>query len=154
MNGTYDNSTSTFTNLISDIKEFADGFLAVNAKYTPSNGSLSEQFGRTDGTPLSATDLTWSYASTLTAFGARNGTIPASWGAANLTVPKTCLTNYGPTSNVTFSLNATTVMGGSFLSSSSRQKIFRRLNKLSEQNLSISLDPSRNYRIGRLIPLY
>ena len=35
--------------------------------------------------PTSALDLTWSYASAVTAFNARDGFVPASWGAANVT---------------------------------------------------------------------
>lgn len=41
--------------------------------------------------PLSAADLTWSYASFLTAIARRNGQVPASWGAASANaVPGTC----------------------------------------------------------------
>jgi glucoamylase len=57
-------------------------------------------------------DLTWSYASAITAFQARNGTVPASWGASGLTVPSECLTN---TVAVTFNVQATTVFGGEWL---------------------------------------
>lgn len=87
------------------------------AKYTPSDGGLAEQFDKSTGAPLSAVDLTWSYASALTAFAARNGTIPASWGASGLTVPSTCSTGGsggggGSTVAVTFNVQATTVLGG------------------------------------------
>jgi glucoamylase len=59
--------------------------------YIASNGSLSEQFGKADGKPLSAYDLTWSYAAFLTAAARRAGTVPASWvtSGAN-SVPGTC----------------------------------------------------------------
>ncbi|KAF8158200.1 glucoamylase [Crassisporium funariophilum] len=118
--GTFASSTSTFTTLTSAVQTFADGFLAINAKHTPSNGGLAEQFDRNTGTPLSAVDLTWSYASALTAFAARAGTIPASWGAQGLTVPSTCSTSGGGspgggggagTVQVTFNVVATTVFG-------------------------------------------
>ncbi|PPQ72654.1 hypothetical protein CVT26_004320 [Gymnopilus dilepis] len=110
--GTYASSTSTYTSLISAIQNFADGFLAINAKYTPSNGGLSEQFDKNSGSPLSAADLTWSYASALTAFAARGGFTPASWGAKGLTVPSgTCKTQTGPTVSVTFNVVATTQFG-------------------------------------------
>jgi glucoamylase len=109
--GTYSSSTSTFTTLISAVQTYADGFLAINAKYTPSNGGLSEQYSKTDGTPLSAVDLTWSYASTLTAFAARKGIVPVSWGAKGLEVPTICGTNTGPIVQVTFNVYATTQPG-------------------------------------------
>ena len=111
--GTYTSSTSTFTTLTSAIQIFADGFLAVNAKFTPDNGGLAEQFDRNSGSPLSAVDLTWSYASALTAFAARKGISPASWGAQGLVIPPVCNSNPGPTVQATFNVAATTQFGGS-----------------------------------------
>ena len=67
---------------------------------------------------MSAVDLTWSYASAITAFQARNGTVSASWGASGLTVPSTCQTGGGDTVAVTFNVLATTVFGGESLLSS------------------------------------
>jgi len=113
--GTYASSSSTFTTLTTAIKTFADGFLVMNAKYTPSNGALAEQYSKNDGHPLSAVDLTWSYASALTAFDARKGTIPASWGAMGLKVPSVCNVNTGPVVSITFNVQATTVFGGVIL---------------------------------------
>jgi hypothetical protein len=110
--GTYASSTSTFQTLTSAIQTYADGFIAINAKFTPSNGGLSEQFDKNSGTPLSAVDLTWSYASALTAFAARNGFSSPSWGAKGLTVPSACSSNSGPTVAVTFNVQATTTFGG------------------------------------------
>lgn len=112
--GTYAASTSTFTTLTSAVKTFADGFVAKVAQFTPSSGALAEQYDRNDGHPLSAVDLTWSYASALTAFSARGGKTPVSWGASGLTVPTTCQSNIGPTVTVTFNVQATTVFGGAF----------------------------------------
>jgi len=110
--GSYTSSTSTYSTLTTSVKTFADGFLLVNAKYTPSDGSLAEQFTRTGGSPLSARDLTWSYASALTAFAARGSFIPPSWGASGLIVPSSCAANPGPTVSVTFNVQAATVLGG------------------------------------------
>ncbi|KAG7090984.1 hypothetical protein E1B28_010051 [Marasmius oreades] len=113
--GTYASSTSTFTTLTSAIKTYADGFVAVVAKYTPSNGGLAEQYTRDTGTPTSAVDLTWSYAAALTAFGAHAGQVPASWGAKGLTVPTTCVRGGGTggsTVSITFNVHAETVFGG------------------------------------------
>ncbi|KIJ62526.1 carbohydrate-binding module family 20 protein [Hydnomerulius pinastri MD-312] len=109
--GTYASSTSTYSTLTTAIKSFADGFVAMGAKYTPSGGGLAEQYSRSDGTPVSAVDLTWSYASALTVFAARAGVTPASWGANGLTVSSSCLTNNGPTVSVEFNVDVTTVLG-------------------------------------------
>ncbi|OSD07483.1 carbohydrate-binding module family 20 protein [Trametes coccinea BRFM310] len=109
--GTYPASSSTYATLTSAIRTFADGFLAVNAKYTPADGGLAEQYSRNDGTPLSAVDLTWSYAAALTAFAAREGKTYGSWGAAGLTVPASCSGSGGATVAVTFNVQATTVFG-------------------------------------------
>ncbi|KAH8118290.1 glucoamylase [Phellopilus nigrolimitatus] len=113
--GTYASFSSTFTSLVSAVKDFADGFVAVVANYTPSTGGLSEQYSKSDGTPLSADNLTWSYAAALTCFQSRAGFIPASWGAVGLTVSSTCSTGgssgSGNTVAVTFNVQATTVYG-------------------------------------------
>lgn len=110
--GTYSSSSSQYSTLTSAIKSFADGFVAIHAEYTPSGGGLAEQYSKTDGTPVSAVDLTWSYAAALTGFAARSGSNTESWGAAGLSVPSTCSGNSGPTVEVTFNVDATTVFGG------------------------------------------
>ncbi|KAI0826811.1 glucoamylase [Trametes gibbosa] len=116
--GTYASSSGTYATLTSAIKTFADGFLAVNAKYTPSDGGLAEQYSRSNGQPVSAVDLTWSYAAALTAFHARSGKTYNGWGAAGLTLPSTCSSNSGGGSTpgagtvaVTFNVYATTTFG-------------------------------------------
>ncbi|KAJ7758125.1 glycoside hydrolase family 15 protein [Mycena maculata] len=110
--GTYASSTSTFKTLTAAVQTFADGFLAIHAEYTPSGGGLAEQFDRDTGVPLSALDLTWSYAAALTMFSAHAGTVPLSWGAAGLVVPTTCLPGPpAPVATVTFNVDATTVEG-------------------------------------------
>ncbi|KAH8081990.1 glucoamylase [Cristinia sonorae] len=105
--GTYAAGSSQFNSLTSAIRNFADGFIAVNAKYTPSNGALDEQYDRNTGKPTSAVDLTWSYASALTVFSARKGVASPSWGGAGVKVPSTCAT----TVPVTFNVQATTQLG-------------------------------------------
>lgn len=112
--GTYTASSSIFTSLTNAIRNFADGFIAIAAQYTPSGGALSEQYSRSNGAPLSAIDLTWSYASALTVFAARAGQTPASWGAQGLSVPSSCLTSNAPTVSVAFNVNATTILGGAW----------------------------------------
>ena len=58
--GTYVTSSSTYTTLTNAIRTYADGYMSLIEKYTPCGGGLTEQFSRSDGTPLSAVDLTWS----------------------------------------------------------------------------------------------
>jgi glucoamylase len=109
--GTYASNSPTFTSLVSAISSYADGFVAIVAKNTPSNGGLAEQYSRSNGTPLSAVDLTWSYASALTAFQARTGKVSGAWGANGL--KSTCGgSGGGGTVAVTFNVQATTVFGG------------------------------------------
>lgn len=89
--GTYSSGSSTYTALIAAVKTYADGYMAIAQKYTPTDGSLAEQFSNSTGSPLSAVDLTWSYAAFLTANARRNGQLPALWltsGANNL--PSQC----------------------------------------------------------------
>ncbi|KAL1857756.1 hypothetical protein Plec18167_001842 [Paecilomyces lecythidis] len=89
--GTYDSSSDTYSSLTKAIRTYADGFISIVQKYTPTNGSLSEQFTKDDGKQTSAVDLTWSYAAFLTAVERRNGTVPPSWGASeNSKLPTTC----------------------------------------------------------------
>ncbi|KAF7298785.1 Glucoamylase [Mycena indigotica] len=112
--GTFASTTTTYATLTSAVKSFADGFINVIARYTPSGGGLSEQYSKSNGSPVSASDLTWSYASVLSAFSARAGTRPASWGASGLTVPPSCQTSPGTQPAwvaVTFNVVATTFFG-------------------------------------------
>jgi glucoamylase len=89
--GTYTADSPTYATLTSAIRVYADGFIAIVAKYTPGDGSLAEQFSRFNGSPMSALDLTWSYASVLTTFGARSGVwANNSWGAGGLVVADSC----------------------------------------------------------------
>jgi glucoamylase len=101
-----------FWPIIRAVKAFADGFVDVAAKFTPSDGSLSEQYDKQTGAPTSARDLTWSYASVLTAGDSFSGVKPVSWGAKGLVVPSVCTPYRGPTANVTFNVKASTMFGG------------------------------------------
>jgi glucoamylase len=89
----------------------------VAATYTPSSGSLAEQFSRSDGTPLSAHDLTWSYAAFLTAAARRAAVVPYSWvNAAASSVPSVCSATsasgtYSTASTGTFPASQTPVGG-------------------------------------------
>ncbi|KAJ5637333.1 Glycoside hydrolasefamily 13 [Penicillium lividum] len=89
--GNYSSSSSTYSALTSAVKTYADEFVSIVQQYTPSNGSLAEQFTRASGTPTSAGDLTWSYAAFLTAGDRRAGIVPSSWGASSANqVPSQC----------------------------------------------------------------
>jgi glucoamylase len=113
--GTYASSTAQYIAITSAVKTYADGFVAIVQQYQGSGGALAEQFSRSNGSPLSAADLTWSYAASLTAFDARASKVPASWGASGLTVPATCSSGGGGgggTVAVSFTVTATTVFGG------------------------------------------
>lgn len=89
--GSYTANSTEYTSLTAAVKTYADGFVSIVQKYTPTGGALAEQFGRDDGAPLSAADLTWSYASFLTATDRRSGAVPPSWGeSTGNQVPTTC----------------------------------------------------------------
>jgi glucoamylase len=111
--GTYPSTSATFKTLTAAVKTYADSFVAVVAKYTPSSGALSEQYSRSNGAQTSAVALTWSYASVLTTVVARNGLTAPSWGAKGLTVPKTCGGAMDKV-QVTFNVKATTVFGRAY----------------------------------------
>ncbi|KAK2765066.1 hypothetical protein FQN54_008765 [Arachnomyces sp. PD_36] len=74
-----------YKSITSAIKTYADSFVAVVQEYTPEDGSYAEQFGRDDGTPMSAADLTWSYAAFVAAVDRRAGENPPSWGETKST---------------------------------------------------------------------
>lgn len=59
--GSYASSSSTYSTLTKAIKDYADGFLGLNAKYTPSDGALAEQYSKSDGSPASAVDCEYDH---------------------------------------------------------------------------------------------
>ncbi|KAI1799398.1 carbohydrate-binding module family 20 protein [Daldinia bambusicola] len=91
--GTYKAGTETYTSIYNAVYLYADGFVNVVSQYAASDGAMAEQYERSSGTPLSARDLTWSYAAFLTAAARRSGIIPPSWAGADSTatsVPGVC----------------------------------------------------------------
>lgn len=90
--GTYQSSSATYTTLYDAASAYADGYVNIVATYAAPNGSLSEQFDKATGTPLSAYDLTWSYAALLSAAARRAGIAPPSWvgSSGDAAVPSTC----------------------------------------------------------------
>ncbi|KAE8153431.1 Six-hairpin glycosidase-like protein [Aspergillus avenaceus] len=85
--GSYDKSSSEYQSLTSAVKTYADGFISVIEEYTPSDGAMAEQYNRDNGDPLSAADLTWSYAAFLSAVARRSGNVPGSWGSSTANSP-------------------------------------------------------------------
>lgn len=89
--GTYASGSSTYTALYNAVQTYADGYMAVVQQYAPSSGALAEQFSRSNGAPLSAADLTWSYAAFLTAAQRRAGVVSPSWvSSGGNSVPDSC----------------------------------------------------------------
>ena len=89
--GVYDSSSSTFTQIYNAVSAYADGYVDIVAQYAEADGSLAEQFSRQNGSPLSAADLTWSYAAFLTMAARREAVVPYPWLRASATsVPGSC----------------------------------------------------------------
>jgi glucoamylase len=110
--GKYANDSATYTSITSAVRSYADGYIAVVQKYTPSNGGLSEQFDKATGSPVSAVDLTWSYAAFLTATDRRAGVVSPTWGeASNNVPPETCTAAPACNTKLTFNVRATTTNG-------------------------------------------
>lgn len=110
--GTYAEGSSQFTSIIDAVTAYADDFIAVVQKYTPSDGSLDEQYNRNTGSPLSARDLTWSYAAFLTATERRDGVVPPGWGESGANeVPAVCSGTPACDSKITFNVRVATVLG-------------------------------------------
>lgn len=82
--GTFESGSTEYNDITGAVRNLAEGYMSVVQKYTPEDGSLAEQFSNTDGTPLSAVHLTWSYAALLTSKAARDGHLPPSWGASGI----------------------------------------------------------------------
>ncbi|KAH6627281.1 Six-hairpin glycosidase-like protein [Chaetomium sp. MPI-SDFR-AT-0129] len=62
------------------VRSYADTFVAVAQKYTPANGMLAEQFLKSSPfTPISAANLTWSFAAFVSMTHRRDGHFPESW---------------------------------------------------------------------------
>lgn len=57
--GIYSASSEVYSNITAAMREYADGYLSIVHDFTPTDGSLAEQYSRGDGSPLSAAALTW-----------------------------------------------------------------------------------------------
>ncbi|OJK02271.1 hypothetical protein ASPACDRAFT_1879587 [Aspergillus aculeatus ATCC 16872] len=89
--GSYPRASDGYATICDAVRRYADGFVAVVQQFTPADGGLAEQYDRITGQPVSAVDLTWSFAAFLTATARRSGAVPPSWGAsAAEPAPATC----------------------------------------------------------------
>ncbi|KAK0486190.1 glycoside hydrolase family 15 protein [Armillaria novae-zelandiae] len=81
--GTYSASSSSYISMTSDIHDYAEGFISVAAKATPSDGVLTEEYSRLSGYGggFGQKPYSWSDVAVLTAFRARNGSSAEPWGA-------------------------------------------------------------------------
>ncbi len=68
---TYKSGNKQFLQAISGLTGWGEAFMRTVKHYTPSDGRLAEEIDRDSGAPQGAADLTWSYASVLTAAFAR-----------------------------------------------------------------------------------
>ncbi|XMA18144.1 hypothetical protein WAI453_010935 [Rhynchosporium graminicola] len=126
------NANSPFSKIMDAVIAYADSFIEIAQKYTPADGSLAEQFNRDTGIPLSAEDLTWSYAAFVSMAERREGQYPPTWNSRKidpLSTSGTCkgtstLGSYIPAVaagapnvttpcqiNVVFNVNASTYFG-------------------------------------------
>ncbi|KAL8654467.1 MAG: hypothetical protein Q9226_003426 [Calogaya cf. arnoldii] len=85
--GQYPASSVVYSNMTAAMRSSADEYVSVVQEFTPTDGSLAEQYSRDDGSPISAGALTWSYASFLTATARRSLVVPYSWGASDARTP-------------------------------------------------------------------
>ncbi|KAK4699055.1 glucoamylase, partial [Phenoliferia sp. Uapishka_3] len=113
--GTYSKESETYRDVMQAVENYADGFFSIVEKYTPADGAMAEQFHGTTGEPLSATDLTWSYASFVTAAAARRGEVPKGWNSAGSGVAACSGAKSSTTVQVTFDEVVSTVYGESIL---------------------------------------
>ncbi|KAG9696846.1 glucoamylase precursor, partial [Aureobasidium melanogenum] len=68
---TYSSNTKEFASMIASLKGWGDAYIRRIKYHTPAGGNMSEEFNRNNGIAQGAADLTWSYASLLTAAFAR-----------------------------------------------------------------------------------
>lgn len=69
--GTFERGQVEFEELMKNVWKMADGYLAVCEEYIGKNDLMSEQIERNNGKMRGARELSWSYASFLSAYAAR-----------------------------------------------------------------------------------
>ncbi|KAK0454590.1 glucoamylase [Armillaria borealis] len=80
---TYLASSTLYLSMTNDIRNYAEGFISVAAKATPSDGVLTEEYSRLSGYGggFGQNPYSWSDVAALTAFRARSGSSADPWGA-------------------------------------------------------------------------
>jgi glucoamylase len=63
----YSSGSAEFTSVIDTLNGWGDAFARTAKAYTPADSSLAEEYNRDTGAPQGCVDLTWSYASIITA---------------------------------------------------------------------------------------
>ncbi|WPH01779.1 Hypothetical protein R9X50_00463200 [Acrodontium crateriforme] len=81
---TYGYDSREYRQTVNALNGWGDAFMRTIKYYTPADGHLSEEFNRNTGVAQGAADLTWSYASILTAAFARAETRGQKAYVANL----------------------------------------------------------------------
>ncbi|KAK0241393.1 glucoamylase [Armillaria nabsnona] len=86
--GTYLASSAFYISMTNDIRNYAEGFISVTAKATPSDGVLTEEYSRLSGYGggFGQNPYSWSDVAALTAFRARNGSSADPWGAREVSL--------------------------------------------------------------------
>ncbi|KAJ9644184.1 hypothetical protein H2204_001535 [Knufia peltigerae] len=69
--------------ILTNVTNYADGFVRAVQAHLPTNGSISEQFNHTTGMSTSASKLTWSFASFITMARRRASHFSPPWGATS-----------------------------------------------------------------------
>lgn len=64
---TYGSYSKEYASVIDSLNGWGDAFMRTVKYYTPADGSLAEEYNRNTGAPQGCADLTWSYASIITA---------------------------------------------------------------------------------------
>lgn len=67
----YSSRSHTFKEMVRALQGWGDMWIRTIKHYAPEDGRFPEQYHRDTGTPRGAKDLTWSYASVITAGAAR-----------------------------------------------------------------------------------
>ena len=83
---TFENGNPTFQQILERLRQEGDRFLARVRHHTGPDGRMAEQMDRRSGYQMGAADLTWSYASFLSAIDRRN----ALAGRADATIGMLC----------------------------------------------------------------
>ncbi|GAA5894585.1 hypothetical protein JCM5296_002895 [Sporobolomyces johnsonii] len=148
--GTLKKGDDSFEKVTRAVFDYADAFVDVVRQYTPANGTLAEQFNKTDGVPTSARDLTWSYVAFLTAVHARSAylsppaSLPSTSSVSLIKNSGTCPDGgtYNGTMEVEFSVDVNTTYGENILLSGSAPSLgawnLSRAVSLSAENYTAS----------------